>query len=711
MLLSQTNYHTCYLRAQLTLAARSCDAMDDRPRKLQRLNDFKRSVPHVTGRALSAILARIQTEGLPELISRRDQQIARDTIAYSSTPYGPLRRSLQLRGTDGGTVPMELVNPLSMIYHACAQGGPFADMMLTKLQEAPPSQHSPWKIVLYSDGITPGDAFRTGNERKLEAVYWSFLQFGASILCHEDSWFTMISKRSTDVERVSANMSQIMGTCAKQFFTAPHDLRSGGMMLSFQDGTNVMMFAELAIIIQDGLAHKQTWCASGASGTRSCMKCLDYVEAKSDLTRFDSSKYLRNEVLDPYLLQMHTDDSIRLVVRRLQASSVTDAPGLFKLRQQALGFTHEPDNLLLDDALRTIIRPISQHMHDWMHVMMAGVFQLVVYLTLEEVRTDVRDIYSQLDGYLQVWKWPRRMGGSTPSVKHVFDERPETSSRDKQAAKMYASQGLAVYPVLAHFLRKALPHVGGGTAAAINVYLAMVVVLELLQNVPRGGVTPPNLRNAICRFMTLYVDRYGNNAISKLHGMGHLVDELRRHGTLLSCWVHERKHKTLKRYAQDIMSGSSYEKSVLNEVTVHHLHALRVENVFDVRVGLVGQTREPASHLKSICTETFGTDRIMESLESRFEEMSICSRGDVVVFPSISGQGLSCGEILSNLDIAGVPVSVVDEFIPLETHTDQQYCKWKACGHSQFIATDAFIATVIWTRSDDVITTLLPRRG
>ncbi len=58
------------------------------------------------------------------------------------------------------------------------QGGSFATWFKSRLLENPSTPADPWHLILYSDGITPGDPFKTGNERKVEAVYFSMKELG-----------------------------------------------------------------------------------------------------------------------------------------------------------------------------------------------------------------------------------------------------------------------------------------------------------------------------------------------------------------------------------------------------------------------------------------------------------------------------------------------------------------------------------------------------
>jgi hypothetical protein len=57
----------------------------------------------------------------------------------------------------------------------------------------------------------------------------------------------------------------------------------------------------------------------------------------------------------------------------------------------------------------------------------------------------------------------------------------------------------------------------------------------------------------------------------KFHYSTHLADQLRQHGCLVSCFVHERKHKTIKAAGVPRVNTTSYDIGVLEDVTVQHL--------------------------------------------------------------------------------------------------------------------------------------------
>ena len=73
--------------------------------------------------------------------------------------------------------------------------------------------------------------------------------------------------------------------------------------------------------------------------------------------------------------------------------------------------------------------------------------------------------------------------------------------------------------------------------------------------------------------------------IPKFHWLLHFPAWLKRFRTLISCFVRERKHKMVKRYANDMRNTRtnfdehSYEKSIMAEVRF---------NIFDYAKNLLG---------------------------------------------------------------------------------------------------------------------------
>ena len=82
----------------------------------------------------------------------------------------------------------------------------------------------------------------------------------------------------------------------------------------------------------------------------------------------------------------------------------------------------------------------------------------------------------------------------------------------------------------------------------------------------RGGVSPDQLQRSVHRFLDRYCEAIGADHMTpKFHWLLHFPFYLRHFGTLVSCYVHERKHRMLKRYCNDIRNTTVFEHSVLAE--------------------------------------------------------------------------------------------------------------------------------------------------
>jgi hypothetical protein len=156
---------------------------DNRPEKLRRLNNFRRHIPHASASALSAMLEEVRATGLPDLMNRNHMREARDLETHLQTPYGTIHQHVRLPGVaPRSSVYLEVQRPFAMLYAAAIADGGFSRFLLSRLRKTPPTHVKPWRLILYSDGVTPGDGFKVHNMRKSEMVYYSFLELGACVL-------------------------------------------------------------------------------------------------------------------------------------------------------------------------------------------------------------------------------------------------------------------------------------------------------------------------------------------------------------------------------------------------------------------------------------------------------------------------------------------------------------------------------------------------
>ena len=93
---------------------------------------------------------------------------------------------------------------------------------------------------------------------------------------------------------------------------------------------------------------------------------------------------------------------------------------------------------------------------------------------------------------------------------------------------------------------------------------------------------------------------------------------------------------------------------------------------------------------------------------SRYSKFGICAREDVVLIPHAGG--LLAGKILHNLQVDGVPISIVDLWQPKEVNKPKGYAIWDASFNPQLEFTEDIIDCCIYRTAGTECITLLSAR-
>ena len=439
--------------------------------------------------------------------------------------------------------------------------------------------------------------------------------------------------------------------------------------------------------------------------------CRNLVAELSGLQDEDGNVLLCSRITKLRDLDLATNDDIIGSARRLATHRMTDNAARFKLRQQAIGLTWHPYTMLTDPELADIIRPVDQFMHDWMHGMVcSGVCNTTLHLMLEALRDNGhRDIYAMIGGFIRNFNWPSRVKSSR--LDTPFDPSRREGNRKAGHFKCQASDMLSLYPVLAVYTTKLiLPHAGCDAEAL--TFIALCDLMDLLTSVARGVVTPSALCRKVERFLDLFSDTFGVTSMhTKYHWLLHYALHLERYGTLVSCFVHERKHKTIKRFAQDILNTDTFEQSLLSEATCLHFHMLSDESVFDADLGLVSPSRAPPS-VNALVAQHLGFDAnthidVRQSHISRHSRFSTCNKNDVVLYEDGT---LGAGVVLAHLDVEGDHLSVIRDFPFIRMEREHMSAIWRYSEkHIKLIYTDTIVDATIWDMvTDSTVRTILP---
>jgi len=228
-----------------------------------------------------------------------------------------------------------------------------------------------------------------------------------------------------------------------------------------------------------------------------------------------------------------------------------------------MGFNYVKHSFICSPLLSSGL--VSTLMWDWQHCYFVnGIFDgEVEALLLALGRTKCGLGFEALHQYLQLWVWPKGYASGATVCKKLTE------------LKGTASEYLSFAPVLARWLENVA---GPSSMCSRQVHSALLLcgVVDSLALSQRSLLKPSDLELAVGGHLHAHQEAYGEELwVPKAHFTTHLPDLLQLHGCLLSCFTHERKHKTVKRMAYNRVNTRRFDVGVLEEVLQQHLYELQ----------------------------------------------------------------------------------------------------------------------------------------
>ena len=517
---------------------------------------------YVSTSALSGVLAEIREFGLPEHSSRRTIKRARDNEFNdaTSTPYGCVIRTVDIGKNDRGVaVAFWYADPRSNLYYMIRSCDRLRAFILRTLELHPCSPTTPWTVILYDDEIVAGNVLLRHNPRKSWAYYYSFLEFGAAALSSEFLWFTLTVSKS---DTVTSIVGHGRGMLFKEMALTLSPFRVEGFVCG-----DIMIWANRLRVIGDGDALKHSMDLKGASGHFKCPLCSNVVSMqaarKANLAVTDMV-YLAE--LDVSKFQAHSDESFINNAKFLESQKPLKTKAQFKALETSLGLNYAPDGVLLCDNLEFKITNVG---YDYQHVYLVhGIFQWEAGMLLDRLKSEPagpRNVrHADIHRWFQPFVWPKVHRRSS-NGQNVFEVRSDKGG----SISCSASEGLGCFLLLQLFLSIAVfDGASDHVKAACCSYYALCTVLVMLTMAARDTVTPEQLMNAIVTHLSLHKAAYGESHWKpKMHWALHLPDQLRFWRILIACFVHERKHKEVKRYLEGRFNPKfAFDRNVLQDV-------------------------------------------------------------------------------------------------------------------------------------------------
>jgi hypothetical protein len=466
--------------------------------------------------ALNSILADVKSGGAPDSFSRASQYRARKDLCHTETPYGKLVTQRTLEVTRGKPITVAFLNPFAFIHYCCERSKNYSVIMLNALDRNPSSPSNPWHIVLYQDGVDPGDGLAKNKSRHEFVFYWSFLEFGMAVLCHEEVWGTATVMRTVMAKRLPGGVTELTHRVLEQFHNDEHDMRITGVNILCQGSQNRhRIFGKVRVLMSDIPALTEMLSSKGHGALKPCACCQNATHHKPPGGAVPIHVYSEYcvQITDTNIenFKQHTNESLRQVATKLQELKVTKSGGVLEhLETNVYGYTWTPWSIIAN--ARFGIDAADAIMFDWAHLYVSdgladvefGEYMKAMHVATTQGGIGHTCTYSTLGDYLKGWKWPKSRG----SPLHLFE--PEKTKRFIKSGDFNcsASEFLSLAPLIKRFLeRVVMPQVESipGLRLKTESMIAVLKVLDILQKCKlKGAVTPDKLRTAIKTHLDLF---------------------------------------------------------------------------------------------------------------------------------------------------------------------------------------------------------------
>lgn len=272
-----------------------------------------------------------------------------------------------------------------------------------------------------------------------------------------------------------------------------------------------------------------------------------------------------------------------------------------------------------------------------------------------------------------------------------------------------------------------LPHAGDLEEVALccKVLISLNAVLELLMATPRGVVTPEAMLAAVEEFLLLYFTCHGaKTMVSKFHSMLHFADELALHLMMLTCWVHERKHRMVRSWCSDIKNTIQFERGVISNTICQHLYELAKPDNFVLSLGLQEPRRNaPRDFADALLSDLISGGcqlsrdaPVMTARVARFSEWGVCATSDCVLVKDYQNESLQVGWVWKHAavhcgpnDRDGVWASLLQLGDLLSKDSEVGYAVWRLRATPEWCDLLDVVECVAFTWEDaTTVRTILP---
>ena len=464
---------------------------------------------------------------------RRTLEEATVEHGRKDTPYGTVIQKVDLRIP--GVPLWDFCHPLAYLRYISGLNSAFGEIMQSCIEPGKPAT-----VILYMDELCPGNPYRPEKGRKLQGIYWCIQEWPDWILRRSAMWPVLGVILSSTVESMKGGISAFYARILELCFTdGAHTMLDGVQLLCKEKVVSVKFTYGGLLADEDCL--KKVHGYKGAQGTKPCMNCSTLYKVKHARLLPRGAKHLSTSSLEG--IRQNTNEDIWEIADELEERVDRRLP--IKKMQQSRGVKFVRRGLLFNKALRKIHRPIDHYLRDWMHIMVSGGTANSQTHALGKVMKKVKVPTSVLQTYSLEYTLPAKYG-------KVSKEWTAAARFKGTEFSSFASPMLSLVPIIGAFLVDYMAP--GGRYPGIDPHVeCWVLLVDILGLLTCGGTRAVQymdlLVDLIGKHHKLYRKLYPKTIKPKWHHMLHLPSQYAAMKKIISCFVTERKHRSLKRAA------------------------------------------------------------------------------------------------------------------------------------------------------------------
>jgi hypothetical protein len=476
-----------------------------------------------------------------------------ELFAKVDTPHGSLLKDMDtgVEAKPGRNLFIKYVCPLALLWLLCNKSDRWLELVQKHAIVKPeqqwvspvggPEAEPGGRLILYMDGVVPGNVHRPDPGRAYTSVYWQFLDMPHWILRNSMFWLDLCCVPKRLLRKLPGGESQL-ATLALRMFKGAGDLNYFEMPMEITERLRIRF--DFACFLNDADEHYNVCMAKGAQGTKPCPCCMNVVGRVQPAEVLPGSGLVHFTSTDCQRMIPYSSEDLRALIAFLgeQIATGLSSTEVRKLTQLA-GFSYSPYHLLMSDMALHADLPESIYW-DWMHTILSssGVAQYELNQLLRRIRrlNPGEDIYSSIETFLKqhvVFPKAQRM-----STLLNLDLKERVKDKNGKHIRAFASEMILLV-------------VGIGMWCCIfltpnNLLQVEVRCFELLGRIvyilrmgPQAVKKALLLQRLIVEHQKLFLRLYPLEAKPKLHYLLHIPGCLHRFGVNLSCFATERRHK------------------------------------------------------------------------------------------------------------------------------------------------------------------------